>query len=411
MECRDIRDRLSAYLEGDLLNTEDALVRDHLAACVVCRREAEGLRRTLAALHQLEETPAPETLAEDVRREVRRKKTESASRRRRAWAGLGWAWGVPVQAAAMVTVVSLALYLTRNPAHAPERGSVTVAQRESTSLRGQPPEKPPEKPPGKPGGGADSRELATGADRVAPGLSPGKVVEEPAKERQERKKAPADVFGTAKKKVPPKAEAPVPESVPPAEEAVSLLKKEKAQEEVVSTAPAAKAAAPAPPVAVGEGVREEGQERRAAGKSVQPVPEKDLRDEGTRLPPVASTSPAPAAAPASAAEPVREWVVKAVDLPAAAERLRTALADLGGEVLEDDGRTIVARLPGTRMGRLEEILAEGGETERKPARSLSGSARRDEERSKGSLAPGRQRKVQGDKRIRVIIRLVPREGR
>lgn len=52
-------DNLSAYMDGELSPREHERVRQHLERCADCRRELQGLERTVAVLHRLPRARAP----------------------------------------------------------------------------------------------------------------------------------------------------------------------------------------------------------------------------------------------------------------------------------------------------------------------------------------------------------------
>ncbi len=58
--CEETRERLSAYLEGELHGPRRLRLRLHLAGCDACSAVARSLRKTVERLHELEETFAPE---------------------------------------------------------------------------------------------------------------------------------------------------------------------------------------------------------------------------------------------------------------------------------------------------------------------------------------------------------------
>jgi hypothetical protein len=83
MNCPEVRDRLPAFLAGDLTTGEaDALGR-HLAACPGCRRDADELRAVLRAMSGL---PAPAPAAVDLPR-LYRAAAAAQRRRLRRWRG------------------------------------------------------------------------------------------------------------------------------------------------------------------------------------------------------------------------------------------------------------------------------------------------------------------------------------
>jgi anti-sigma factor RsiW len=66
MTCARTRHRLSAWLEGDLGETERERVRSHLQGCGECRAELDALKQTVARLSSLAECEAPHHLASRI---------------------------------------------------------------------------------------------------------------------------------------------------------------------------------------------------------------------------------------------------------------------------------------------------------------------------------------------------------
>jgi len=91
-------DRLSAYLDGELVTAETRIVGDHLSTCRACREELHTLDRARIAIRALPGVEPPEIL--DLRRDV-----EDARRRIRIGRMAVWAGGV---AAALFLLMSLA---------------------------------------------------------------------------------------------------------------------------------------------------------------------------------------------------------------------------------------------------------------------------------------------------------------
>jgi len=65
MECREVQERLSAWLDQETAEPEAAALAAHLESCPVCRREAEAWRRLDQVLADLE-APTPSGLAPQV---------------------------------------------------------------------------------------------------------------------------------------------------------------------------------------------------------------------------------------------------------------------------------------------------------------------------------------------------------
>ena len=57
MKCRDLKELMSAYVDGELSRTQRELVEDHLHSCSNCRATMEGYRTVNQKLTSLKETP------------------------------------------------------------------------------------------------------------------------------------------------------------------------------------------------------------------------------------------------------------------------------------------------------------------------------------------------------------------
>lgn len=114
MICGDYRDLFSALVDDALAAEERAALDAHLSGCADCRRELERFRRTVAALHGLGPERAPMGFVDRVLVAAHRRPWS-----RRLATGLFRPMRVmlPLQAAAMLLVAGLALYLYQ---HSPE---------------------------------------------------------------------------------------------------------------------------------------------------------------------------------------------------------------------------------------------------------------------------------------------------
>jgi len=57
MKCREVKDRICCFLEGDLSPALNERFEEHLEACPACRAETEMMR---AAFETMEDSPAPD---------------------------------------------------------------------------------------------------------------------------------------------------------------------------------------------------------------------------------------------------------------------------------------------------------------------------------------------------------------
>src|SRR4030043_1736421 len=78
MDCSDIQEKLSAYIEGVISSEEKALIEEHLKSCRKCGESLADLRKTMEYVKNLEEIEPPEWLTQKVkargRSEVKPKK-------------------------------------------------------------------------------------------------------------------------------------------------------------------------------------------------------------------------------------------------------------------------------------------------------------------------------------------------
>ncbi len=78
MNCRQVKENLSAYLDGMLDENEQAEVKNHLEGCSECLKEYEELKKTVAVLSSLEELIPPA----DFRRKLRAKLEKGSVKKR-----------------------------------------------------------------------------------------------------------------------------------------------------------------------------------------------------------------------------------------------------------------------------------------------------------------------------------------
>ncbi|MBT9172620.1 MAG: Anti-sigma-W factor RsiW [Syntrophomonadaceae bacterium] len=151
MTCRQARRLFGEYLENLLTEQESTVLRNHLAACPNCSREAAKLQSALSFVRQAKPPALPQDFRQNVLRQIECDKT--AARKQ---------WSVPrnmpaMAAAAAVFIMLLAgnLLLTVLPASrlaadAPEpRAQMKTILQESVKMQQpQPAPEPPETPPG-----------------------------------------------------------------------------------------------------------------------------------------------------------------------------------------------------------------------------------------------------------------------
>lgn len=71
MECKDIQESLSAYLEGVVSSEDKKLINEHLSSCQQCSGALEDMKKTGELLQNLEEIEPPPWLTKKIMSQVR----------------------------------------------------------------------------------------------------------------------------------------------------------------------------------------------------------------------------------------------------------------------------------------------------------------------------------------------------
>jgi len=66
VNCKEILNILSDYVDGELAEEQCCRIREHLKDCSACREFAETFRRSLEIAHDLDEKHVPEDVCERV---------------------------------------------------------------------------------------------------------------------------------------------------------------------------------------------------------------------------------------------------------------------------------------------------------------------------------------------------------
>ena len=109
MECSDIRERLSAFLEGIASPEEKRLIEQHLPSCQPCSTVLEDLRKTVGLVKELEEVEPPPWLKEKVMSRVRAEEKAKRGIFQRLFYPLHIK--VPIEALAAVLIAVMGVYI------------------------------------------------------------------------------------------------------------------------------------------------------------------------------------------------------------------------------------------------------------------------------------------------------------
>jgi len=349
MDCEKVRDQFSFLFEGELKPPEEEKVREHLAFCPNCEKEWKEFRQMMGWLHAVEEEDVPEGFLS----ELQKKREERKGKERRGGDRFFRSMKIPIQAAAMVMIVFLALYLSNMAPfemlqkRAVEKPEVLQSDREKKEsvLKEKEKQKVTSPPPAlyrkdylseaKPSA-TDEREGAK--DGIA------------QKMKEEDKKLPA----------------------PP-------LKEEMATAEPLRPKEMVKAEAPP--------LEEKRRESERVGKVMMSLAKK----------------------------PAREITLKISDREKAVSQVQELAKQLGGEVVREDGNVLLTSLPVSSYAEFEKGLAQIGSSpvfpqatapkEMKDDLSLAAGAKSKEPEEKGK-EPSRSVSLR-ENTISIRIRLVP----
>jgi hypothetical protein len=119
MNCQEVRELCSEYVDHRLSPMKIALFEEHLKACLSCSQAVEGMRKTVSLIGSLDEIDASLDFLTQVHRKIKRGNRK----------GHPWAWflepmrvKVPLELAALLVVSVIGLYLyQKSPEVAKER--------------------------------------------------------------------------------------------------------------------------------------------------------------------------------------------------------------------------------------------------------------------------------------------------
>jgi hypothetical protein len=177
MNCHDVRERLSDFLDEALSPGELGEVRSHLEGCPECRRELERLRATLSILSRVERQRAPVGFVDRVMEAAR---PVPWYRRLGRWLFVPLGSKLPAEAAAMAMIAVLGVFLLQRT---PEMKEATRPEFQAPPSRLEAPARV-EGPVAKNNLALPSQPQAPAASAVDK-LDAGKLAEQAPKAREE----------------------------------------------------------------------------------------------------------------------------------------------------------------------------------------------------------------------------------
>ncbi len=112
MECSNIKNRLSAYLEGEVSADEKTLIEEHLNSCAGCSADLADLKKTIEYVKEIEEVEPPVWMAQKIMARIR----DEGQRKKGIFQRLFYPLHVklPLEAVAALLVIGVALYVYRD---------------------------------------------------------------------------------------------------------------------------------------------------------------------------------------------------------------------------------------------------------------------------------------------------------
>ena len=238
MECKDIREKLSAYVEGVVSSEEQAAIEIHLKSCPRCSEALSDLSKTIEHLKTLEEVTPPAWLTQNIMTKVRAEAEPGKGVFQRLFYPLHIK--LPVGAIATIAIALTTIYIFRTIQ--PEIKLDRAPTEEIAPQVSERQERAPLTTPALGKGGFEKRDAAP--SKPAERRGPSKETEfmrdrlETAPEAPEpMKHAPPRAQEPEKKE---EAKTPVPEKRPEQLPAPGAIAKDEALQESRATAPEAK---------------------------------------------------------------------------------------------------------------------------------------------------------------------------
>lgn len=109
MECKDIQERLSAYIDGIIPAEDKAFIDKHLKSCQRCSETFSELKKTVEHLRKLEEIKPPSWLAQKIMAKIKKEAEPQKGILQRLFYPLHIK--LPIEAIATIFIAVTAVYL------------------------------------------------------------------------------------------------------------------------------------------------------------------------------------------------------------------------------------------------------------------------------------------------------------
>ena len=112
MDCKNIKEKLSAYIEGDISSEEKMLVDEHLRSCQKCNESLAELKKTVDYVRSLEDIEPPAWLLQKVMAGIK----SGAKPGKGIWQKLFYPLHIklPIEAVTAILIAVTAMYIFKN---------------------------------------------------------------------------------------------------------------------------------------------------------------------------------------------------------------------------------------------------------------------------------------------------------
>jgi anti-sigma factor RsiW len=144
MNHHDLREKLSAYMDGEVSPEERSAISEHLEICKECRDAIEDLRKTVAHVKTLEKVEPPAWMTQKIMAQVRSK----AESRKSIWQSLFFPLHIklPLEAVTALFCVVIGYYVYQSVQPAVKFAGAPVQYEQSPVARKQAAPSPPPAP-------------------------------------------------------------------------------------------------------------------------------------------------------------------------------------------------------------------------------------------------------------------------
>src|SRR4030042_1731198 len=132
MNCQDIQQKLSAYVEGILHPEEKILVDEHLTSCQKCNESLSDLRKTINYVHTLKDIEPPPWLTQKVMAKIKTEVHPKKGIIQKLFYPLHIKLPIEAVVTALLAVITIYIFKTMQPemklAQAPSEHETVIAR-------------------------------------------------------------------------------------------------------------------------------------------------------------------------------------------------------------------------------------------------------------------------------------------